>query len=211
MKAAPALTWLLIGGALFGATGCAARTMTAPTQPFDAVTLLPDPDTGHVGHIVVSNEHGAVDITSAWARTRIDSTASPTPPGRPASRAARRRVEDAVASMPEPPRHFTVLFRFDTDEVTNESIALLPSIVQASQDRAAAEILLVGHTDTPGTPELNLELGQRRAEAVKTLLLRAHASAAMIETSSRGETELLVATDDDMPEPRNRRVDVTVR
>jgi outer membrane protein OmpA-like peptidoglycan-associated protein len=46
---------------------------------------------------------------------------------------------------------------------------------------------------------------------VGALLLSAGLDAASLTIASHGEADLLVATGDDVPEPRNRRVEITVR
>ena len=58
---------------------------------------------------------------------------------------------------------------------------------------------------------INIELGLRRANAVRSLLITAGVDAIVIEVSSHGEADLLVKTADEVLEPRNRRVDITVR
>jgi outer membrane protein OmpA-like peptidoglycan-associated protein len=47
--------------------------------------------------------------------------------------------------------------------------------------------------------------------AIRSLLVDAGVAAALIEATSHGETDLLIKTADEVFEPRNRRVEVTVR
>ena len=77
--------------------------------------------------------------------------------------------------------------------------------------RPVPDVVVVGHTDTMGTPTANYELGMKRAMTVRALLVEAGLDPALIEVSSLGEADLMVKTPDDTPEPRNRRVDITVR
>jgi outer membrane protein OmpA-like peptidoglycan-associated protein len=51
----------------------------------------------------------------------------------------------------------------------------------------------------------------RRANVVRTMLIDAGLSQAAIDASSHGEMELLVPTANDVFEPKNRRVEITVR
>ena len=60
-------------------------------------------------------------------------------------------------------------------------------------------------------PQANTALGMRRALMVRDLLVDAGLASAMIEVASHGEGDLLVHTPDETPDPRNRRVDITVR
>ena len=66
-----------------------------------------------------------------------------------------------------------------------------------------------GHTDTVGPAAMNQVLSERRAAAVRDFLIRRHGvDPARIEAVGLGETQLLVATQDETAEPRNRRVQV---
>ena len=95
--------------------------------------------------------------------------------------------------------------------LTEESRALLPQILQSVQGRRGVEVAVVGHTDTSGTAESNYELGLKRAETTRGILIDAGFDPALIEVTSHGEGNALVKTPDETLEPRNRRVEITVR
>ncbi len=64
-----------------------------------------------------------------------------------------------------------------------------------------------GHTDTVGTPEANKDLSERRAQAVSAYLEQKFSiDPSRLEPVGLGMSELLVATPENTPEPRNRRV-----
>jgi outer membrane protein OmpA-like peptidoglycan-associated protein len=71
--------------------------------------------------------------------------------------------------------------------------------------------MVVGHTDTTGSRERNFELGMKRANTVRLLLIEIGLDSSAIQLASHGEAEPLVATADDVFEPRNRRVEITIR
>jgi outer membrane protein OmpA-like peptidoglycan-associated protein len=73
------------------------------------------------------------------------------------------------------------------------------------------DVVVVGHTDTMGTLAANAELGMRRATMVRNMLIDAGLDATTIEVTSHGEGDLLVRTPDETPEPRNRRVEISVK
>jgi len=56
-----------------------------------------------------------------------------------------------------------------------------------------------------------VKLGLQRANSVRTTLIEAGLDGAAIDVTSHGESTLLVPTADDVYEPKNRRVDITVR
>ncbi len=70
---------------------------------------------------------------------------------------------------------------------------------------------MTGHTDTTGNAQNNVELAMRRANVVRSMLVQTGLSTLMIDVRSHGEAELLVPTADNVSEPRNRRVEITVR
>jgi outer membrane protein OmpA-like peptidoglycan-associated protein len=117
----------------------------------------------------------------------------------------------ALSALPPPPRHFTLYFRFESGELTDQSRALLPEIFKTVKEHAVPEVIVVGHTDTMGTPAANRELGLRRAGTVRSILIASGLDAATIEVTSHGEGDPLIKTPDETPEPRNRRVEIAVR
>lgn len=70
---------------------------------------------------------------------------------------------------------------------------------------------IAGHTDRVGKDEKNLTLGQDRADAVKAFLEGEGVPAGLISTESKGESDPVVPTRNEQPEPRNRRVNVFFR
>ncbi|MFN3389872.1 MAG: OmpA family protein [Allosphingosinicella sp.] len=72
-------------------------------------------------------------------------------------------------------------------------------------------VLLTAHSDSSGSPAANRRMAQRRAEAVRDLLVRNHVPARLIRIRSLGETALPVRTPTNVREPANRRVDLLVQ
>jgi outer membrane protein OmpA-like peptidoglycan-associated protein len=200
------LTMLVVAGLV---SACAARS--GGTRPGQAVVvLLPDPEDGHVGRIVVSNPKGSPELSTARASARVTLTRAPRI--RTLSESdVNRQFGEILNTLPPPPRHFTLPFRFESEELTDEGKQLLPDVLQAVKSYPVPEVVVIGHTDTTGTPQSNAELGLRRANAVRALLVQAGLNPAAIDVRSHGEAELLVPTADGVFEPRNRRVEVTVR
>jgi hypothetical protein len=81
---------------------------------------------------------------------------------------------------------------------------------EAYQQTGGARVAVIGHTDTAGSADYNLDLSLRRAEIVANELIRQGVPATDITTLGRGEEDLLVATADGVSEPRNRRVEILV-
>jgi outer membrane protein OmpA-like peptidoglycan-associated protein len=113
--------------------------------------------------------------------------------------------------LPPAPQRFTLLFRFESDELTDQSQALIPQVLAAVKEHAVQDVIVIGHTDTMGTQQANYSLGLKRAMMVRNLLVSSGLNVASIEVTSVGELDPLVKTPDDTPEPRNRRVEIAVR
>jgi outer membrane protein OmpA-like peptidoglycan-associated protein len=77
--------------------------------------------------------------------------------------------------------------------------------------RSGAEVQITGHTDTVGSEGDNDTLSLKRAREIRETLIAEGLSPTISRAVGRGERELLVATPDNTAEPRNRRVEITVR
>ena len=70
--------------------------------------------------------------------------------------------------------------------------------------------MLVGHTDSRGTDEYNLDLGQRRADTVRDLLVEYGVSADRLGTKSEGESNPIASNATSRGRAKNRRVEIRV-
>ena len=192
---------LLIGLAICG-SACAKKGAAV-------VVLLPDPEKT-VGRAGVENKAGAVDLDDANEGARVRRNQRPTV-FTMTDAEVQQMFGEALAALPPAPRRFVLNFRFESDELTDEARALVPGILALVRERPFADIIVTGHTDTMGTSRANFDLGLKRAMMVRNLLITAGLDASQIQATSLGESDLLVHTPDDTPEPRNRRVDIVVR
>jgi outer membrane protein OmpA-like peptidoglycan-associated protein len=203
---------LLALAVLPAASGCVPKKRAQTPQPASSalVVLLPDPGTTSAGRAGVSNEQGRVDLAEAGAAVSVSRGEAPQAMKLPQAE-VQRIFGDALASLPPSPLHFVLYFRFDSEELTDESRRLVQDVLTAVKKRPEPEVVAIGHTDTMGTRVKNVELGLRRAHAVRTLLVDAGLPARAVAVTSHGEGALLVRTADGVVEPRNRRVEITVR
>jgi outer membrane protein OmpA-like peptidoglycan-associated protein len=194
------------------ASGCSPKRIAQPTPPTPTlIALLPDPESGVTGRARVFNEFGSANLDAPRATTRVTADGAPQAVRALSEADAVRLFGEAFAAMPPAPRHFTLQFRFESDALTDESTAQVPAILKAVMDLAVPEVVVVGHTDTMGEPKANVALGLKRAMTVRNILVAAGLNGAAIDVTSVGELDLLVKTPDETPEPRNRRVDISVR
>lgn len=201
-----------------GGAACARQPVVslpaAPPPPVatrdDLFVVVPD-DQGRVGAITVTHGTTQAVLDTAYATARITQPGR-LEPGRSTAEEVDRIFKDALNSQPLPPVSFTLYFTFGTDELTPESRQALVAVAAEIARRPAGEIVVIGHTDRVGTVPQNDALSLQRAERVRREVIQQLGIAAdRISIAGRGEREPLVPTEDEVPEPRNRRVEITVR
>jgi outer membrane protein OmpA-like peptidoglycan-associated protein len=110
-----------------------------------------------------------------------------------------------------PSLDLSVEFQSGSANLTPAAIHTLDRLGKAlaSPQLAGNRFRIEGHTDTVGSPDLNKPLSQHRADAVAAYLEKNFGiDAARLEAVGVGEDDLLIATPDQTPEPRNRRVHI---
>jgi len=205
---------LLALAALVVAAACGGKRVApappAPPKP-TLVLLLPDPESRVTGRAIVSNEFGSTDLAAPRASSLATANAAPGRVTTMSEDEVARVFGAALAGLPPAPRHFTLQFKFESDALTDASAAMIPAILDAVRAMPVPEVAVVGHTDTMGDTKANLALGLKRAMTVRNILVQAGLAPSTVAVSSHGEADLAVKTRDRTPEPRNRRVEITVR
>jgi len=172
---------------------------------------MPDPD-GKVGEIVVSNKEGSQILAKPRHATEVkDANAAPTAPFLLEESKIAEIFGAALAAQPDPPVRYLLYFKMGSTNLTEESERLLVGILETIKARKSTDISVVGHTDRVGSRQLNFGLGTDRAHRIKNVLVSKGVDSSTIEIDSHGEDSPLIKTEDEVPEPRNRRVEVTVR
>ena len=178
-------------------------------QPKEKIVLLPDAD-GKTGALSITTQSGEVVLERAYAGADVYSQGR-VERGEEDAATVKKRFAGALGAQPPAPVSFTVYFIFDKDELTAESLAQFGRLKAELAARPAPEIVVTGHTDRVGAVAYNDALSLKRAEMVREALIAAGIRSTQIETAGRGEREPAVATADEVAEPRNRRVEITVR
>ena len=187
------------------AAGCACK---APVTPALFV-VVPSSD-GHVGKIVVT--HGAESrlIDKPWSGQRVT--------GDGAIEAATLSEEDVrkdfgatLSALPGRPASFMLYFLEGKDELTPESREELDRVFAELKRRPLPDIVVIGHTDTVGGLSYNDKLSLARAERMREMMVGLGIPEERVQAAGRGKRELLVPTEDNIAEPRNRRVEINVR
>lgn len=101
-----------------------------------------------------------------------------------------------------------IYFEFDKADVDEASKALLVEHGSYMADNPGLDVRLEGHADERGSREYNIGLGERRAQAVRQILLLRGASSDQLNTVSYGEERPAVLGSDDEAWSLNRRVEL---
>lgn len=104
-----------------------------------------------------------------------------------------------------------VMFRTGSAEVDAQVLARLEDLGKLVAMHSQLEIQLNGFADPRGTPEENLELSLRRADAVREALIRGGATPEQIRLSAHGEDLTTAAQDDTEAYAWERRVSLAIR
>jgi outer membrane protein OmpA-like peptidoglycan-associated protein len=190
-------------------TGCGAHRAKR-----DLIVLLPDPD-DEGGAITVTTKGGSQIIDKPGYATEVeDANKPPTAPKSVEEKEIKDVFGPALTAQPDPAGRFVsfiLYFEHDTTKLTHESKNLLAEVLKTIKNLKSKEVYVVGHTDLVGTEAYNIELSSRRANHVRNLLVSSGIKSSALFVSYFGKSRPLVPTKDEVPEPRNRRVEVIVR
>ena len=179
------------------------------SPPKELVVVLPDAN-GRTGTVVVERGNERIVLNEPYASSRItnDGEIKFEKLSEPEVRASFERV---VTALPARPLSFLLHFIRGEDTLTEASRRERDRMLGELRKRPTPDIVVIGHTDRVGRDEANDRLSLQRAERMKSDLVREGLAAERIRTAGRGEREPVVPTDDGVDEPRNRRVEISVR
>ena len=92
------------------------------------------------------------------------------------------------------------------DVLVNQYVAYLAKKIKSTQE----QILITGHTDDDATADHNLQLGLKRANIIKNLLVAKGIKSSRIKTDSKGEEMPIAPNDTEENRKLNRRVEVVI-
>ena len=101
-----------------------------------------------------------------------------------------------------------IYFDFDSSKVADDFVELVKHHGRYLSANSNASIRLEGHTDERGTREYNIALGDRRAQAVKRLLMFQGASSDQVTIISYGEEKPASLGHDESTWHLNRRAEL---
>lgn len=110
-----------------------------------------------------------------------------------------------AATMEQPSRFQDIHFDFDKSFIREDAKPVLTRIADHMKNSPSALLLIEGHCDERGTPEYNMALGERRAEAAKRYLVSLGVREGALSTVSFGEEKPLDPGHNEEAWAKNRR------
>jgi len=157
----------------------------------------------------VSNEQGGIEQQGETAlgdevQSLNTAAAGPSEPETP--------QDGQQATLPSRtlPDTYIVHFVLNKADVTREGVEIIEKVAANARAMSITRLILTGHTDRSGDEAYNIDLSKRRADAVKAAFVALGFDAKEIAVKAKGETTLLVPTDDGKFEPKNRRVEIVL-
>jgi hypothetical protein len=120
------------------------------------------------------------------------------------------QTQAAMAPPPQQPSTYSVLFNTGSAALSTQATSTIQQAAATYRSQSGSNVTVAGHTDTVGTPEYNMGLSQRRANAVTAGLVSAGVPRPAIISQGYGETNLPQPTPDQTPDQANRSVQISV-
>jgi outer membrane protein OmpA-like peptidoglycan-associated protein len=180
------------------------------TPVTERIVLLPNEDGRKSAVVITRRAGGSVELDQPYAAAQVSSATVTRVPAVSAE-AVQSRYATLLSVQPPRVRSYTLYFEFDRAQLSAESQREVDRILSEAAVVPAAEIDVIGHTDSKGATEYNDNLGRTRAQFVANLMAGRGFERVRISVQSRGEREPLVQTPDGVDEPRNRRVEIRLR
>jgi peptidoglycan-associated lipoprotein len=179
--------------------------------PKNYVVLLDNPGGGS-GKVIVSNEKGQQVLDKSGSATTFNrKSRAPSTPWEVGVEKIKEVFGGAFGARPPRFVKYTFYFKPGTTKLEKSSIDSYNKMLAAVAKRPGADATVAGHADRTASQRRNEQLAMKRAFKVRDDLVKAGIPIDRIEMDSYGETRPAVPTADEVPELRNRRVEVVVR
>lgn len=104
-----------------------------------------------------------------------------------------------------------VNFDFDYDTLQPQGYPILDQVVDVANKYPQWNFLLVGHTDSYGSDEYNIDLSRRRVQTVQRYLVDKGIAEYRLTIDAKGEREPIASNATDEGRAENRRVELSVK
>nr|WP_258870832.1 MULTISPECIES: OmpA family protein [unclassified Wenzhouxiangella] len=116
-----------------------------------------------------------------------------------------RRGDEIILNMPG-----NVTFDFDSASLRSEFFDVLESVALVLEEYEKTVLVIDGHTDSTGPRSYNMELSERRAEAVGDYLVSQGINSVRLATYGYGPDHPIASNETEAGRTANRRVELTL-
>ena len=121
------------------------------------------------------------------------------------------RFAKVLAAEPLKPLTYIVYFKPNSTELTEESKVTFKKALNSIKTRSPCMVDIIGHTDTVGAGNLNAKVSLKRAKSIESLVQASKIKILSLVSKGYGEEDLQVQTKDNMPEAKNRNVEIFIK
>jgi outer membrane protein OmpA-like peptidoglycan-associated protein len=137
--------------------------------------------------------------------------AAPPPPPAPCKAPAGFKVDENCHIIEQSVIVRAVDFEFNSSQLTAPAQQTLDEVASALLTQPELNVEIQGHTDSVGAVAYNLNLSQRRAQAVQTYLIGKGVSASVLTAKGYGKAKPIASNDTAEGRTQNRRVAFEIR
>jgi len=148
---------------------------------------------------------GFVVKISTWGDTQINGIG-----GMWFAQAEKLEIKNDDINVGETFQLNNVYFEFNKWNLLPESYEELNTVVKFLTDNPKVEIEVSGHTDNIGSDSYNMNLSQKRADAVKNYLVSKKITETRITSKGYGKTKPIAENTTELGREQNRRVEFTI-
>jgi putative exosortase-associated protein (TIGR04073 family) len=117
-----------------------------------------------------------------------------------------RRAGALVVRFPD-----DMLFAVGSAQLSGPATVRLQEVAKVLRNTPMAQVVVAGYTDSTGSPLQNEELSRKRAETVRTYLVRQGVGSQRIEMAGYGDASPVASNTTSVGRMSNRRVEIEVR
>lgn len=179
-------------------------------SPKSTVVLLDSEESQNA--VLVQTNKGKAQLNEVGAYVDLaDKNAAPKEVKKMAKKEIKSRFAQALASEPPKPLSYIVYFKTGSTELTEASKLILKQAIIDIEKRSPCSVDVIGHTDTVGSAKINQKISLDRAKVIEKVIQDKKLKLTSLVAKGFGEEDLLVATLNNKPEPKNRNVEIFIK
>jgi outer membrane protein OmpA-like peptidoglycan-associated protein len=121
------------------------------------------------------------------------------------------RFSKVLAVSPVKPIKYMLYFKPNSIKLTENSQKVLLDAITSMENRSPCMVDIIGHTDTIGSHKINIKVSLKRAKYIKSIIEKRDIKIVSLNAKGYGEEDLLIKTDDNISEMKNRNVEIFIK